>query len=135
MLRAFATTIAAIFLVLLLFPASSLFAQGGSGTSSGGSGTSSGGSGGGSGTFTNPLAFGSLAEFLTALLGVIVQIGFPIVVLAIIWTGFLFVQAQGKPEDLKTAKKALFWTLIGSLLVLGAFALSTLIQGTVDQIT
>lgn len=87
------------------------------------------------GGFTNPLQFCSLQEFLTAVLGVVVDIGFPIVVVAIIWTGFLFVKAQGNPDALTIAKKAFFWTLVGALLVLGAFALSTLVQGTVDQIT
>ena len=88
-----------------------------------------------SGSFLNPLQFTSLDQFLTALLEVIIQIGFPIVVLAIIWTGFLFVKARGDVEGLKEARRAFFWTLIGALLVLGAFVLSELIQSTVNEIT
>jgi len=86
------------------------------------------------GSFDNPLRFDTLDQFLTALLKVIIQIGTPVVVLAIIWTGFLFVKAQGNPDELKTARKAFFWTLIGALLVLGAVALSALVQGTVSEI-
>lgn len=93
------------------------------------------GPGGQSGSFQNPLKFTSLDQFLTGLLEVIIQIGFPLVVLAIIWTGFLFVKAQGDVTELKTAKQAFFWTLIGALLVLGAFVLSELIQSTVNEIT
>lgn len=86
------------------------------------------------GVFTNPIAFNSLADFLKKLLEVIVDIAFPIIVLAIIYTGYLFVAAQGRPEELKKAKTALVWTLIGGMLILGAFVLSAAIKGTVEDI-
>lgn len=92
------------------------------------------GPGGSSGSFQNPLKFDSLSEFLVALLNVIIQIAFPIIVLMIIFTGFLFVKAQGKPEELKTAKTALIWTLIGAAIILGAFVLSQAICGTIQEI-
>ena len=87
-----------------------------------------------SGKFENPLNFDSLSEFLVALLKVIIEIAFPIIVLMIIFTGFLFIKAQGKPEELKSAKTALLWTLIGATLILGAFVLSQAICGTIKEI-
>ena len=48
--------------------------------------------------FANPLdpsRFPDLAAFLNVLLDVIIIIGIPIVILAIIYVGFIFVTAQG----------------------------------------
>jgi len=106
-----------------------------SSSSSTGSSSSTTSGGGQMGVFQNPLAFNSLDDFLVALFDVIIKIGFPVVVLAIIWTGFLFVKAQGDETGLKEAKRAFFWTVIGALIILGAAALSALIKGTVDEIT
>ena len=94
--------------------------------------------GGGQGSpikFENPLRFETLNQFLTAILEAIIAIGYPLIVLAVVYTGFLFVVAQGKPEELSKAKRALFWTLVGALIVLGAQALSLAIKGTVDDLT
>ena len=82
----------------------------------------------------NPLRFSSLDQFLTALLDVLVQIAFPIIVLAVIYTGFLFVAARGNKDKLEEAKRAFLWTVIGGLVVLGAATLSKAIEGTVDQL-
>lgn len=90
--------------------------------------------GGDPGGLTNPLSVDSLRKFLDLILDVIVQIGWPLVVLAVIWTGFLFVKAQGKPAELDTAKQAFIWTVVGALIVLGAFAIGQFICGTVEEI-
>jgi len=86
--------------------------------------------------FNNPLKNGldSVAGFTEAFLKAIIYIVFPIAVVFIVYSGFLFVMAQGKPEDLATAKRNFFWTLIGVALLLGAWALSVLIKGTIDPI-
>ncbi len=84
----------------------------------------------------NPLGdkLTDLPSFMEALLDIVLKIGVPIVALAIIYTGFLFVSAQGNSEKLTTAKKALMYTLIGAALLLGAWMLANAIVGTVDQI-
>lgn len=92
------------------------------------------GSGSGPGRLENPLGNTDLNLFLTKLLDVVVQIAFPIIVLAIIYTGFLFVASRGNKDKLEEAKKAFLWTVIGSLVVLGAAVLSKAIQGTVQQL-
>ena len=90
----------------------------------------------GSNSLQNPLKDGytSIPDFLRALLDVVITIAIPIIVIMIIYSGFLFVKAQGKPEDLITARKALMWTLIGAAVILGASLFSYAIQGTVDEI-
>ena len=62
-------------------------------------------------------------------------IGVPIVTLAIIYAGFLFVAARGNAEELTKAKKTLMYTLIGAALLLGSFVIAQAIKGTVDDIS
>lgn len=112
-----------IYTGFLLLPLS-VFAQSGSGSTPGCP----------PGKLCNPIAYDNMGDFLTALLDVMVQIAFPIIVLAIIYTGFLFVVAQGNKDKLEDAKKAFLWTIIGALIVLGAAVLSKAIQGTINQI-
>ncbi|MEX0917082.1 MAG: hypothetical protein WDZ90_00955 [Candidatus Paceibacterota bacterium] len=94
-------------------------------------------SGGGNcveGEFCNPLGSAELQDLLVKLLEIVVMIMFPIIVLAILWAGFLFVTAGGSEEKINTAKKVFFYTLIGAAIVLGAEVLSIAIQGTVGDI-
>ncbi len=89
------------------------------------------------GELCNPIGFGTLSEFLEGILGVAIAIGFPIIVLFIVYIGFRFVQssATGDTEGLKNAKKNIFWAILGALILLGAQALSFAIQGTVEGLT
>mgnify|MGYP006865010622 CR=1 FL=1 len=91
---------------------------------------------GSSGTLQNPLKseYTSIPDFLAALLDIVITIAIPIIVIMIIYSGFLFVKAQGKPEELVTARKALMWTIIGAAIILGASLLSYAISGTVEEI-
>ena len=115
-----------ISLVVLLFvPAGALFAQSGQGNPPCT----------GNNCFSNPLKFESLADFLNALLNVIIIIGIPVVTLAIIFAGFLFITAQGNETKVSTAKNIFFWVVIGALLILGAKALAVAIEGTVKDLT
>lgn len=86
----------------------------------------------GNGTLINPLGVTSVEGLLTAVLRAVVQIGAILLVLALVWVGFLFVFAQGRSEEITKAKTALFWTIIGGLVLLGAEAISLVIQATVD---
>jgi hypothetical protein len=86
------------------------------------------------GTFCNPLRFCNIKDFLAAVLDAIITIAFPIIVLAIIYTGFLFVTARGDSGKLETAKKALVFTVLGAMLILGAFVFSNTIKSTIEQL-
>ncbi len=91
--------------------------------------------GGGSG-IPNPLGTTcDLYSFFAKMLKVAEQIGGIVVVMSIIYTGFLFVKAQGNSEELETAKRAFLWTVIGAAVLLGATVLSKIIQNTINQIS
>ena len=85
----------------------------------------------------NPLNtnYSTVPTFIAGFLKVMVQIGIPIVALFILIAGFKFVSATGNQEKLKNARENLVYVVIGSLLILGAWVLATLIGGTVSQIT
>jgi hypothetical protein len=65
---------------------------------------------------------------------IVIPIAVPLLALAILWTGFLFIQARGKPEKIKEAKTALQWTLIGGAIILGAYVIAAALQATVADI-
>lgn len=57
-----------------------------------------------------------------------------LVVLAILYSGFKFVIAQGNPKEIEEARRGLIWVLIGSLILLGAYGISGALKDTVNQI-
>jgi hypothetical protein len=101
----------------------------------GGTATKSGAEGGSAQTLKNPLKFNSLPELLNAVLDAVIELGAILLVFMLVWVGFLFVTAQGNPEKVSTARSALLWTLIGGLILLGAKAISLVVQSTVTSIT
>ncbi len=83
----------------------------------------------------NPLKIGTLSDFISEILKIVVTIGTPIAILAIIYSGFLFVKAQGNETELAKAKEAFFWTIVGVLVLLGAQAIGIAIGGTITAIS
>ena len=85
------------------------------------------------GQITNPLGNGisSIDGFIQTILVGALKIGIPVVALAIIYCGFLFVAARGKEEKITEAREALMYTLIGAAILLGSWALALLIKNTV----
>jgi len=81
----------------------------------------------------NPLKNGNstIPDFIKTILTGVVEIGMPVIALAVIYSGFLFVKAQGNPEKITEAKNSLLYTLIGAALLLGAWAIAQLISNTV----
>ncbi len=88
----------------------------------------------GGGGLCNPLGYDSLTTFLANILKIVAQIGFPVVVLFLVYIGFLYVSSASKPEKLAKVHGYFFWAVVGGLVVLGAEALSLAIQATVQQI-
>mgnify|MGYP006314723987 CR=1 FL=1 len=117
-------------------------AETGTGTGSPGTGTGIGtGTGTGTGVkvnsgIKNPLgdSFADIPSFIESVLNFFLLIGIPIITLAIIYSGFLFVTAQGNSEKLKKAKQTLIYTLVGAALLLGSLVITRAIQGTVEEI-
>jgi len=85
-------------------------------------------------TIDNPIGADTINELIKTILEGVIKIGIPIIALAIIYCGFLFVKALGKPEELKKAKDALLYTVIGSAILLGAWTIAQLISDTVLEI-
>ena len=86
------------------------------------------------GKIVNPLGpngVASIPDFIKTLLEGVLKVGIPIVALAIIYCGFLFVSARGNSEKLGKAKDALLYTLIGAAILLGSWAIAQLISETV----
>ena len=104
------------------------------------SGTNSGGgqfgsNGPGSSGLSNPLgSVASIQELIVKILNLVVQIGLPVIVLMIIYSGFKYVMARGNESEIKEAHKAILWTVIGAAIILGASVIAHAIQGTVDSL-
>ncbi len=80
----------------------------------------------------NPLgSTGDLNTFLENILHALVLLLTPVVVIMLLYSGFLFVSARGNAEKLGEAKKALLYTLIGAAIVLGAQGIATVLSNTV----
>lgn len=84
-------------------------------------------------SFNNPLAFGTIQEFLVAILNVIIIIATPIVVMFIIYAGFLYVTAQGNAQQVQQATRALTYAIIGGVIIIGAVAISQIISNLVSS--
>jgi hypothetical protein len=82
----------------------------------------------------NPIRAQSISAFIADVLNAIVQIGIPICILAIIWVGFRYVKAQGKPDELKEVHAAFLYTVIGIAIFIGASIIAGVIQGTICDI-
>lgn len=85
-------------------------------------------------SLANPLQTDSLTGLITLILNAVIDIGVIVLVLALVWTGFKFVMAQGQEEQIREARSSLLWTLIGGLLLLGATAISLVLQATVERL-
>jgi lysylphosphatidylglycerol synthetase-like protein (DUF2156 family) len=84
----------------------------------------------------NPL--GPQNQTLIALIGNLLklaaQIGAVFCVFFIIYSGFLFIKAQGKEDELTKAKSVFFWSVVGTAILLGASVVADLISGTVNSV-
>ncbi len=105
-----------------------VFAQGGAST-------------GGSGTainakmkLKNPVKFNSVPQLVETLLDIVLTIAVPIIALAIIYTGFMFIQARGNAKELEEAKRNLVHVLIGSAILLGAYAIALAVVSTINAV-
>lgn len=87
-------------------------------------------------TLINPLKGGtSLESFLNNILDFVIRIGAIIVILMLVYVGFLFVTARGEPAEITKARTALLWTVVGALILLGAKAIALGITATVQALS
>jgi hypothetical protein len=83
-------------------------------------------------TLKNPLGNKTLMQFIKDILGVVMVFAVPIIVFFIIYAGFNYVMARGDTGKIETAHKALLYAVVGGLIILGAWVIMEVIQGTVD---
>jgi len=88
------------------------------------------------GGLCNPLnpAISSIPKFVEFLLKVMVQVALPVIALFIVYSGFMFIFARGNDEKLKIAKRNFMYVIIGTILILGAWVIATLLGNTVGQL-
>ena len=88
-------------------------------------------------TISNPLKseYDTFPKFVAQITKTAVEVLMPFVVLGFIWSGFLFVKAQGNAEGLKQAKSAIFWSIVGAFILMGAYGFAMIIGETISTIT
>lgn len=130
------TFLASLLLLTIFFclGAVLVYAQGGGG--GGGVGGGGGGSPGIPIKIENPFKVGdTLYDLVEAIVNkIILPVGGVLCVLAFIYSGFLFVTAQGNETKLGTAKKALLYSAIGTAVLLGSWMIANVIRTTVNQV-
>ncbi len=90
---------------------------------------------GGTVSLVNPLKSDSLEQFLLDLIQILIIFAVPIIILMIIYSGFLYVMARGSEEQVTKATRSFTYAVVGGLLILGAEIILKIIQGTVNQLT
>lgn len=83
----------------------------------------------------NPLKVDTISGAIKLFMNAVLRIALPFIVIFFIWSGLSFVLARGNPEKVKTAKNMFWYTIIGTLLILGAWTITNAIIGTVNSIT
>ncbi len=87
-------------------------------------------------TLFNPLGTTDLMSFLLRLLDFLINpIGVIIIILMLVYIGFLFATTSVQPENKSKAREYLLWTIIGALILLGAKAIALGIQATVQSLS
>jgi type IV secretory pathway VirB2 component (pilin) len=132
------TKLLSLFIALAIFGGfhTAALAASGTGSCPPGSSTTSCPPPTGSAAIENPFKTGdSLPALFNSIIdNVLFPIGGVLAVLAFIWVGFMFVTAQGDPNKIETARRALLYVAIGTALLLGARAISLLVTNTIDAL-
>lgn len=88
-------------------------------------------------TLKNPLKaeYGTFSQLVAGVTRAAVTVFIPFVVIAFIYSGWIFVKAQGKEKEITDAKNALLWSVVGAFILLGASVFAKIIGTTVSTIT
>ena len=76
----------------------------------------------------------TIPEFLALVLQGLSLLLIPLVVLFIIYAGYLFVTAQGEEGKIQKAKTALWYTIIGAAVILGAQIMADILSDTLTDL-
>lgn len=70
----------------------------------------------------------SIGGIVEAVVRIVRTIAIPFIVIMIMYTGWLFIAAQGNPDKLKGARTAFLWTMVGTMIVLSAELIASLLK-------
>ncbi len=82
----------------------------------------------------NPLKVNTIQGAIKLFMDTVVKIAIPFIVVFFIWSGINFILARGNATKIGEAKKMFWYTVIGTLLILGAWAITDAIVGTINSI-
>ena len=85
-------------------------------------------------TLPNPLKVGSIVELFEKIVQMILSIGYVVIALFLILSGFKFVAAQGSEDKLKDAKQTFMYTIIGALIIIGAQTILAVVKSIFTQV-
>lgn len=85
--------------------------------------------------FENPLNVSSFCGLVQKLLNAGWQIGVPVAMLFLVYSGFRFVVARGNPTKLQDAKKNFAYVLLGIAIYFGAWTLGIVVKNTINAIS
>jgi hypothetical protein len=80
--------------------------------------------------FSNPLTSSATVALLGGLVNALIYIGTPVLVAYLLYSGFLFVSAQGNRDKITQAKETFVRGILYSVLLLGSWTFITLTEKT-----
>lgn len=72
----------------------------------------------------------TVQDALLTIIDIILIFALPLIILYIMYAGYLFVTAQGNPSKVTEARTALLWAVVGGVIVLAAKIIVGVIQST-----
>ena len=86
-------------------------------------------------SINNPLGVTSIEQVIQKIMAVIVRLAVPVIICFFLYTGFMFITAQGDTKKLETAKNMFWQVMVGTIIILGAWAIAAAVVTTVNLIT
>ncbi len=84
--------------------------------------------------FVNPLNKDKISDLIKAAIDIVLQLAVPVVVIFFMWAGFQYIAAQGNSTKLAKAHSTFFYTVIGTAILFGAWALAQIVAETIKSI-
>ena len=78
----------------------------------------------------NPLNAGNIQDVIYLAIDLAIYLGVAFAVIAIVYVGFKFILAQGKPEDIKEAKMWFFYIIIGLAILISSKVIVEIVKTT-----
>ena len=83
---------------------------------------------------SNPIRAENFIALLNLLVDAAMLVLIPLIVLAIIYTGFLFIKARGEPKAITEAKQMFFYVIIGAAIILASKLIITFVSSTIGSL-